>query len=232
MSRNYFVSDIHLGIDNKKREERFLSFLSTMKEGDSLFIIGDLFDYFLEYHSVIPKNCLKVLIKLTQLEERGVKIYFLSGNHDYGISKLLKREFNFIIGEKYFDKIIENKRVYISHGDFIDNSFLTRMSKFMTKNPINQFLYSFIHPDIGLPFSHFFISFVRKKGENSNLKDAFYKFAEEKILKENYDIVILGHLHIPVLIKIGKGYYLNTGDWINNYTYGIIEKDLIELKKY
>lgn len=232
MKRNYFVSDIHLGINNKKSEEKFLSFLATIREEDSLFIIGDLFDYFLEYSSVIPKDCLKILTKLGELQQKGVKIYFLSGNHDYGISKFLKREFNFIIGEKYFDKIIENKRVYIAHGDFIDNSFLTRLSRFMTKNSLNQFLYSLIHPDIGLPLAHFFISFARKKGGNSNLKDAFYKFAREKILKENYDIVILGHLHIPTLIKIDKGYYLNTGDWINNYTYGVIEKDLIEVKKY
>lgn len=232
MSKNYFVSDIHLGINNQKREEKFLDFLSVIREKDSLFILGDLFEYFLEYYSVIPKNCLKVLMKLKELEEKGTKIYFLGGNHDYGILKFLRREFNFIIDDKYFDLIIEDKRVYIAHGDFIDSSLLTRISQFMTKNPINQFFYSFLHPDIGLPLAHFFIHFSRKKGGNISLKDAFYKFAEEKIIKENYDIVILGHLHIPVLIKIDKGYYLNTGDWIDNYTYGIIEKDLIELKKY
>lgn len=232
MSRNYFVSDIHLGINNQKREAKFLSFLSTIKEKDSLFIIGDLFEYFLEYNSVIPKNCLKVLIKLKELQERGTNIYFLGGNHDYGILRFIKREFNFIVGEKYFDLIIEDKKVYIAHGDFIDNSLLTKISQFMTKNCVSQFLYSFIHPDIGLSLAYFFIHFTRKKGGNLNLKSAFYKFAYEKIVKENYDIVILGHLHIPTLIKIGKGYYLNTGDWINNYTYGLIENGEIQLKKY
>ncbi|MCS7250180.1 MAG: UDP-2,3-diacylglucosamine diphosphatase [candidate division WOR-3 bacterium] len=232
MSRNYFVSDIHLGINNQKKEEKFLSFLSIIKEKDTLFILGDLFEYFLEYYTVIPKNCLKVLIKLKELQEKGVKVYYLGGNHDYGILKFLKREFNFIIGDKYFDLIIENKRVYISHGDFIDNSFLTKLSRLMTKNPINQFFYSFLHPDIGLPLAQFFIHFSRKKEGNLNLKEEFYNFAKEKITKEKYDIVVLGHLHIPTLIKIEKGYYLNTGDWVNNYTYGVIEKDLIELKKY
>ncbi|MEO0130721.1 MAG: UDP-2,3-diacylglucosamine diphosphatase [candidate division WOR-3 bacterium] len=232
MRRYYFVSDIHLGINNKKREEKFLSFLSTMEEQDSLFIIGDLFEYFLEYYAVIPKNCLKVLMKLKELQEREIKIYILFGNHDYGLFKFIKREFNFIVGEKYFDLLIEDKKVYIAHGDFLDNALLTKISQFITKNPVNQFLYSFLHPDIGLPLAHFFIHFARKKGGNLNLKDAFYKFAEHKILKENYDIVILGHLHIPTLIKIGNGYYLNTGDWINNFTYGIFEKDLIQLKKY
>lgn len=232
MRRSYFVSDIHLGINSKEREERFLRFLSLLAPKDSLFIIGDLFEYWLEYRLVIPKNGLKILMKLDELKNKGIKIYLLFGNHDYGLKNFLSKEFSFIIGEKYLDLKIEGKKLYITHGDFIDNSFLTKISQLMTKINLYQFLYSLIHPDIGLSFAYFFINFTRICGKSLGLKKAFYKFAENKIINENYDVVILGHIHTPVLIKIDKGYYLNTGDWLMNYTYGLIEKDAIQLKKF
>jgi len=232
LRRNYFISDIHLGINSKEREAKFLKFLSLLLPKDNLFILGDLFEYWLEYRLVIPKNGLKILMKLKELKDKGIEIYFLFGNHDYGLKNFLSKEFDFILGEQYLDLNIEGKRVYIAHGDFIDNSFLTKVSQLMTKFKINQFLYSLIHPDIGLSFAHFFINSTRMCGRDLTLKEAFYKFAENKIMKENYDVVILGHIHMPTLVKIGKGYYLNTGDWLINYTYGFIEGDNIELKKF
>lgn len=232
MSRNYFVSDIHLGINSKERETKFLKFLSLLSPKDNLFILGDLFEFWLEYRLVIPKNSLKILMKLKELKDKGIEIYFLFGNHDYGLKNFLSKEFDFVIGEQFLDLNIEGKRVYIAHGDFIDDSFLTKVSQLMTKFKINRFLYSLIHPDIGLSLAHFFIHSTRIYGRDLTLKEAFYKFAENKIIKENYDVVILGHIHTPTLVKIGDGYYLNTGDWLINYTYGFIEGDNIELKKF
>ena len=83
----YFVSDVHLGLDvkgMKDRESRFVSFLNSIPKDttESLYMLGDIWDFWYEYHDVVPKGYVRVFSALLALMDAGVKVYFFPGNHD------------------------------------------------------------------------------------------------------------------------------------------------------
>ena len=84
--KTYFVSDVHLGLqvaDPAARESRFVDFLRSLPEDtESLYMLGDIWDFWYEYRDVVPKGYVRVFAAIQDLIERGVKVYFFSGNHD------------------------------------------------------------------------------------------------------------------------------------------------------
>ena len=56
-------------------------------------------------------------------------------------------------------------------------------------------------------------------------------FADQKI-SEGYDVVVMGHRHVPTEQKIKNGTYINLGDWIQYNTYAEFDGTTIELKTW
>ena len=95
----YFSSDNHLGSpsikDSHEREKIFVSWLESIKhDADIVFLLGDLFDFWFEYKEAVPRGFTRVLGKLAELSDSGIKIYFFVGNHDYWMTDLLKKILN------------------------------------------------------------------------------------------------------------------------------------------
>ena len=83
----YFASDVHLGagdeLTSRRTEQRFVAWLDMVaKDAEGIFLMGDIFDFWFEYNNVIPKGFARTLGKLAELSDRGIKITFLTGNHD------------------------------------------------------------------------------------------------------------------------------------------------------
>ena len=83
----YFVSDVHLGLDVNDpadREARFVSFLKSIPKdrAKSLYLLGDIWDFWYEYHDVVPKGYVRVFAALMDLMDAGVEVCFFQGNHD------------------------------------------------------------------------------------------------------------------------------------------------------
>ena len=77
----YFLSDFHLGAPNAKasleREKRVCRFLDSIKaDASEIFIVGDLFDFWFEYRQVVPKGYVRILGKLAELTDNGIKVHF------------------------------------------------------------------------------------------------------------------------------------------------------------
>jgi len=217
------ISDVHLGGHaaeiEKQKIESLLSFLEAVQDqADLLYIVGDLYDFWFEYRRVIPKMDLKVLFKLRRLVESGVQIIYLAGNHDIWLGSYLANEIGITI--HHGPLVVEHNslKLYIAHGDGLaKRDHLVRFLNFLFKNRLNVFLYRLIHPDLGIPFAHFIANISRGKGDNPY--DADYReFARAK-WSEGYDVVILGHSHIPVFEKVQDKYYINLGDWIEHFSY-------------
>ncbi|MEO0116154.1 MAG: UDP-2,3-diacylglucosamine diphosphatase [candidate division WOR-3 bacterium] len=230
--KHYFISDVHLGRKGKEeREKKILSFLEFIKrDASSLFILGDLFDFWWEYKTVIPKDNLEFFFRIRELIAQGVKIYYLPGNHDWtagrffsGLGVVVAREMEILLFEK---------PVFLIHGDFLDDSLLTNFSRFAYRFPISHFLFSLLHPNLGIPLARNFIGISGGTAWVKHLEKKFLKFAEEKI-REGFFLVGLGHIHTPSLEKIGDGYYLNPGDWLSHFTYGVLDdKEGVKLEKW
>ncbi len=236
--KTYFFSDVHLGLgsraDDRKREEEVIRFLDCVQEdGRELFILGDLFDYWFEYRSVVPKGYFRLFAKLAELRARGIDISYLAGNHDFWLKGYLTDELGIAIYPDPVEKIIGGKRFYLHHGDgLLRNDTGYRILKRVLRNKINIFLFSLLHPDL----TSWIARWSSRKSRAYTSKKSFegndmVEFARKKI-SEGIDVVIMGHNHQSVFKELGHGVYVNIGDWVDEYTYAVFDGSKIQLKKW
>lgn len=239
MKKIFFFSDVHLGLHDSQREKekeaRLLSFLSyVQKHAEQVIILGDLFDYWFEYKYVIPRGYHHVLSKLGMMVQSGMKIHYLTGNHDYWLRDFFPNDLGIPVYKDPVAMEFMKKKFFLHHGDGLAlNDTGYRILKKILRSSISIFLYSLVHPDWTAPIargsSHRSRAYTGNKDYGET--DGMILFATEKI-NEGYDFVIMGHRHSPMEKKIGKGRYINLGDWISHNTYGVYDGKKFEVKKW
>lgn len=244
----YFISDIHLahscglGLEKKEqniqKENLLISFLKKI-EVDSptvvgchrLFIVGDLFDYWFEYGSVIPKVYIRTLAELYRLRQNGVQIEYLMGNHDFGHIDFFESYLDIPIYKSDIERTYNGKKFFISHGDGkAHNDTGYRILKKILRNPVSLRLYQLLHPDFGIWLAS---SSSQKSREHVTARkwdksDGLKDYAKLKIA-EGFDFVIMGHRHKAEFVQFGSGYYINLGDWFDNPTYAVFDGENVKL---
>jgi UDP-2,3-diacylglucosamine hydrolase len=226
----YFISDVHLGIQSRNedalREDLLLAFLERISgDCEKLFIVGDLFDYWFEYRTVVPKYFYRTLTALKNMREKNIEIEYLMGNHDFGHRTFFAEEFGIYIQKEDIERVINGKKFYISHGDgksYKDTGY--KILKKIMRNRLALFLYRMLHPDLGIAMAS---SSSRKSRIYTDKKsygegDGMYDFAAKKI-GEGFNYVIMGHRHKLIHEKIGEGYYVNLGEWIHKPSYATFD---------
>ena len=222
----YFFSDVHLGAGEQEgetqKEKKLLKFIEFLKqEAHAVYILGDLYDFWFEYKSVIPKAHFFITCKLGELAQKA-KVTYLGGNHDFWVGEFFQRQLGITYSEKPISVIHQDKRIYLHHGDgLIKKDVGYRFLRRILRNPINITLFRLIHPDIAFWIakhtSHQSRAYTTiKKFVNADLD--MQSFAQQKI-NEGHDAVILAHTHLPNKIELNGGQYLNTGDWIKHFSY-------------
>ena len=240
----YFSSDNHLGAPNYSdsliREKLFISWLDKIKkDAQVIFLLGDLFDFWFEYYKSVPKGFTRVLGKLAELSDSGIKIYFFVGNHDYWTRDYFQKEIGMEVLKKPTEFKINNKVFFIGHGDGLGpGDFKYKFLKRIFRNPLFIFLFRINYPWFGIPLGNFFsrknkilsgnnIKFISKENE------ILYHFCKKKLNVKHYDFFVFGHRHLPLKIELGNNsYYFNTGDWINHYSFLHFKDDSLELKYF
>jgi UDP-2,3-diacylglucosamine hydrolase len=223
----YFISDIHLGLQDKdtekKKEDLLVKFLKCIpQEGSELFILGDLFDYWFEYKRVYQKGNYRTLAALKDLTERGIKVHYFIGNHDFFHNGFFEEEIGVNLYPGPIERVMGGKKFFMGHGDgLVDNDTGYNILKKILRNKLLQKLYALVHPDFGVWLasstsrrSRHYTS-TREKGDTDGLLNA----AKRKI-DEGFDYVLFGHLHNRCFEKYKNGYYINFGSWLDNPCYG------------
>ena len=149
----YFSSDNHLGAPTSKesfpREKKFVAWLDEVKkDAAAIFLLGDLFDFWFEYKTVVPKGFTRTLGKLAEISDSGIPIYYFVGNHDLWMNGYFEEELNIPVYHNPQEFIINDKTFFIGHGDGLgpgDKGY-KRMKKVFT-NPFSKWLYKWLHPD-------------------------------------------------------------------------------------
>jgi UDP-2,3-diacylglucosamine hydrolase len=222
----YFFSDAHLGAAEKEKEdvklEKLYSLFDLVKsDGEKLYILGDLFDFWFEYKHAIPKEHLRVVFRLAALVDAGVKVHYITGNHDFWLGRFLSREVGLTIHRDFLETNENGKRIFVIHGDGLSpGDWKYRILKRILRNRVNIWLYRKIPTDWGIPLAKFVSSSSRlhtSGRENKFIKD-YEVYAGDKI-REGYDAVIIAHTHHPVRMEMNDGLYLNTGDFMNHFSY-------------
>ncbi|MBS3738979.1 UDP-2,3-diacylglucosamine diphosphatase [Mesohalobacter halotolerans] len=229
----YFASDSHLGAPNQEasrvRELKLVSWLDGIKEdAEVIFLLGDLFDFWFEYKTVVPKGFVRILGKLAELSDAGIPIHFFVGNHDLWMKDYFQKELNIPVYHKPQIFLINDKLFFIGHGDGLgpNDKGYKRMKKVFT-NPFCQWLFRWLHPDIGVRLAqHLSVKNKLISGEEDAKflgedKEWLVQYAKQKLREKHYDYFIFGHRHLPLNIQLKpNSQYINLGDWINYYTYG------------
>lgn len=240
----YFASDFHLGVPtyekSREREARLVRWLESIKhDAAELYLLGDIFDFWFEYATAVPKGFVRFLGKLAELADSGIKITFFKGNHDMWMFSYLQKE----LGAKIIaDELIierQGKRFYLHHGDGLGpgDAKYKFLKKFF-RSKFCQWLFARIHPNLG-------IGIALRWSQNSriaNNKKEWRKEAEQEWLivyskgvlqKEHFDYLVFGHRHLPLDIDLGNNSrYINLGEWVNYNTYAVFDGHNLELKTF
>lgn len=233
----YFISDLHLDAvfsRNNPHKAVMDSFFRHVRDNaQSLFILGDYFDFWFEYRSVVPSRSLYGLHRLMDLLEHNVRIYFLAGNHDGWGGRFLKEELN--IPVFHDPQVIEcpPHRVLLLHGDGLrSGDFRYRCLKYFIRHPVNQWLYKFLHPDIGVPLARLTSRISRNQGPedfDESADPGMNRFYEREFSR-GVDMIMMGHNHRPSNRLIRGRSVMVLGDWIRHFSYAVYDGATIKLE--
>ena len=241
----YFASDNHLGAPtpekSRVRERQFVAWLDTIKkDAAAVYLMGDLFDVWIEYNRVVPKGFVRVLGKLAALTDSGIPVYFFAGNHDMWMSGYFEEELGIPVSFAPQELILNNKKFLIGHGDGLgpgDRRY-KRLKKVFS-NRLMQFLFRWIHPDLGLRLAQYLslrnrlISGDEDKKYQGPEQEWLVQYCEKKLETARFDFFVFGHRHLPLDIELSKNArYINLGDWIEYNTYAVFDGDTLTLNTW
>jgi len=243
--KTYFISDVHLGAsalkNNKEREKAFVDWLDEIKhDANALFLMGDIFDFWFEYRKVVPRGFTRTLGKIAEIADSGIPVHFFTGNHDVWVFDYLPEELGIILHREAYKTVINGKKFYLAHGDGLDphDKGYLRIKKVFT-NKIAQWLFSQLHPNFAFWFGHRWSKqsrlvngLVAAKYQGDD-RESMYIFADNLQKTEHFDFFVFGHRHVLVERPIGeKSKYINLGDWIHHFSYGVFDGEKFEVKQY
>lgn len=241
----YFLSDFHLGAPNHavslQREKMLVKFLREIKaDAAEVFIVGDMFDFWYEYRKVVPKGFVRILGTLGEMTDSGIPVHFFVGNHDMWMKDYLTEELNIKV---YFDPAeftFQGKKMLIGHGDGLgpgDHGY-KRLKKIF-RNPVCQWLFGILPPAIGMGVANYMSR--RSRAQTGTVEEVFLggdkewlvQYCYYKLKQQHYDYFVFGHRHLPIYYRLqANSTYINLGDWIRYYTYGVFDGEKFELLSY
>lgn len=240
--KTFFASDFHLGakgrLSSAEREKQIVRWLDQIRdEAEALYLVGDLFDFWFEYRTVIPKGFLRLQSKLTEWREAGIPIYFFTGNHDMWMFRYFEEELGIPVYRKPIVREIGGKKFFIGHGDGLgpgDHGY--KRIKKVFANPLAQWLFRWLHPDIGIGIANYWSKHSRESnrdtaaflGEDREWLIAYTNRKSETIAA---DFFIFGHRHLPIdfTLKNGRSRYINLGDWTHFNSYAVYDGTDVQL---
>ena len=245
----YFASDFHLGIPDHAsslvREKKLVQWLEEVRhDAEAIYLMGDVFDFWFEYKTVIPRGYTRLLGKLAELSDSGIQIHLFRGNHDIWAFDYFQEELNIHLHRKPVITSSRGKTFFLAHGDGLGPG--DRGYKFLKKVfecKINQWLFRWLHPDWGARLGLYFsrrsriANFAKmgKKENNLSLEEEMLYIFSKSELEKNPDInyFVFGHRHIPLKHPLNKkSELIILGDWIVHFSYAVFNGEKLELKYF
>ncbi len=246
MKKTFFASDFHLGADarltSRERERKLVRWLDrAAPQAERLYLLGDVWEFFVEYRTVVPKGTVRLLGKLAELRDGGLPIEFFTGNHDLWIADYFEDELGIPTHRQPLVVELHGKRCFIGHGDGLgpgDAGY--KFIKKVFTDPTCQRLFRAIHPSVGSAMGNFWSGKSREKNKASDLEfrgaegEWLIQFCEEKLAAADVDFFIFGHRHLPIdwLLSDGKTRYANLGDWLWHDTFASLDDSGITLQTF
>jgi UDP-2,3-diacylglucosamine hydrolase len=241
----FFASDFHLGVpagaQSNEREKRVIDWLTSIENtAQEIYLVGDIFDFWFEYKHAIPKGFVRFQGKIAALVDKGINIYFFTGNHDMWMFDYFERELGVTIIRQPIERTWNNHSFYIGHGDGLGPGDKTyKLLKRIFAARWSQWCFARIHPNFGIGLANYFSRKSRAATGDSdskflgNEKEWLYVYCKEKLEKKQYDYFIFGHRHLPLDIALTENSrYINLGEWINYNTFAVFDGETVRLETF
>jgi UDP-2,3-diacylglucosamine hydrolase len=238
MKKYFFISDAHLGIGTPEhdlnKERRLVKFLKSIKnDAATLVIVGDLFDYWFEYKSVVPKGYVRLFGVLADFADSGVPVHFVAGNHDFWVRDYFEKELGWSVSMNSLDIVLAGKKFFIHHGDgFHPQDGPYRTIKKILRSRTNIWLYSLLHPDLASWLSRWFSGKSREYSNDRRFDSRGFEDVATKKFADGYDVVVFGHCHRALEQHIGNGVMIGLGEWLRSSNYGVFDGDTFVVKTW
>jgi UDP-2,3-diacylglucosamine hydrolase len=222
------VSDAHLGGDD--RATPFVHFLDAVPDlGDHLVVNGDLFDFWFEYGTVIPRRAFRVLSALHRLTRAGIALTVTGGNHDRWGGSFWRDELGAAFHPEGTRLSLAGWRCAILHGDGVHETHRgARVMHTVTRWPLTASVFRWVHPDLGLRMVDALSGTLGQRtrvGEQLDRAAAAQRAWARAFLEREpeIDVLILGHTHRQALDRIAdRRWYLNPGAWCEGQAYAVV----------
>ncbi len=245
VNKVYFASDFHLGAPNKakslEREKRIIRWLEMVEhDASDIFLVGDVFDFWFEYKHTIPKGFARLQGKIAELTDKGIKVHYFIGNHDMWVFNYFEEELGVKMYRDNTEFEFNGKKFLVGHGDgYGPGDYGYKFIKKVFANPICQWLFGWIHPNIGIGIANFWSG--RSRSANAGNDEKFLGaekewlaiFSKETLQEKHFDYFIFGHRHLPLDLEVGESSrYINLGEWIKYNTFAVFDGSKLELKEF
>lgn len=229
----YLTSDVHLGAIPERRARDFLRWLAHAGARASEIVVnGDLFDFWFEYGSVVPRGHTRVLGALARIVDAGIRVDLMGGNHDWWGGSFLTDEVGVSFHRDPVILELAGLRVLLAHGDGLGPGDVGyQLLRFVLRGRLTRWAFRWLHPDLGAAAARW-VSHTEERGDGptrlerdraETLRTWAHRTLEED---PSLECVVLGHTHIPALDELEGGrFYVNTGDWIYHRSYAVLAPD-------
>lgn len=242
-NKTYFISDAHLGAsyitDAREHEMHVVRMLQSFeKDCKTLYMMGDILDYWFEYRTVVPRGYIRFFGQLARMSDMGIKIVWFIGNHDIWLFDYLRDQIGMEIIDGNVTRDIDGKRFFLGHGDALPGSSRGfRILRAFFRNRVCQKLFSGIHPRWTIPFAHRWSNHSRSKSSTPipvarrPYKEQFVIFAKEYLEQHpDIDFFVFGHQHIALDYALNdKSRVVILGDCFIQFTYAVFDGATLNL---
>lgn len=253
----YFTSDAHLGSGYHAQplevERRLVRWLESIRPtASAVYFLGDMFDYWFEYRTVVPRGYTRFLGTLSLMSDEGIEIHFFVGNHDVWFADYIATEVGAKIHHHCEVVDILSKRFRLSHGDeeCSHEGWVQRLLYRTFRSKICRWLYAGIHPRWTVGFAMSWSLYSRKQGvrrqtlgkiphayhnDYFNLEDEYLiKLGKELAMRQpDIDYFLFGHRHLMVDMALrGDKRILILGDWLRYNSFAVWDGSVLYLEQF
>ena len=235
-SPTYVIGDVHLGAAPAHVEPELLGFLRSLRgrEG-SLLVNGDLFDFWFEWRTVIPRHGYRALAALAELTEGGMPALFVAGNHDCWGGDALERGAGLHYHVGPWRGSLAGWDALVEHGDGlreVEDRRYRRLRRVL-RHPLSARAFRLLHPDLASRVA----SGSSEASRTHRARDGgagLHRVALAALAADpSLDLVIYGHSHVAALERGPAGsVYANAGSWLEAPTFLRITPERVELRRW
>ena len=241
----YFASDLHLGTPDYetslRREKLFVEWLDMARQDAAeIYLVGDIFDFWHDYKTVVPRGYVRLLGKLTEIADSGIALHIFTGNHDLWFDGYFEKELGAKVYTSPIERTYNGKLFFIGHGDGLgpqDHGY--KFVKKVFTNPVCKWLFRWLHPDIGIRLASYLSYSSRYSGGSHKLEEFLGEdrewlvaYCKRLLERKPYDYFIFGHRHLPLDIVVNSSRYINLGDWLDYNSYAVWDGEKLETARY